>query len=357
MFRFLLLSLFMIAIGITGYFYYQLQQLPTLVKTFHASNGKISSHVRISGKVVNDRVVKLAALVSGEIKALAVNVGDHVKKKQLLVSFDNTVNLHQIKRAKAELELQTHSLYAAQSQLKRLLKLSHSGAIAREKLDQAQTDKHIAQARLNIAKENLLIEELRLNKTKLYAPYAGVITEKLTGTGQWTEAGTLLLVLASDDSHEVEAQVDAGDYLNINIGKKVSLSADSYPDKKWQGTIRRLSPAVSKSDSGNTFPIRISLGNDAPRLLLNQQVDIKLTIASKDKALNIPLSALIEKDDFYQVMTVDNGKVKRVTVKTGIESYTHVEIIEGLDESSLIIQSNDDKLTDGEAVSVDNQTK
>ena len=357
MFRSFLFSLFIAVTGVAGYYYYQQQQLPMVVKTFQASSGEISSHVRISGKVVNDRVVNLAALVSGEIRSLAVNVGDHVKKKQLLVSFDNTVNLHQIKRAKAEVELRTHSLYAAQSQLKRLMKLSHSGVIAREKLEQAQTDKHIALARLNIAKENLLIEELRINKTKLYAPYAGVITEKLTGTGQWTEAGTLLLVLASDAGREVEAQVDAGDYLNINIGKKVSLSADSYPDKVWMGTIRRLSPAVSKSSSGNTFPIRISLGDDAPRLLLNQQLDIKLTIANKAKALNIPLSALIEKGDIYQVMTVDEGKVKRVTVKTGIESYTHVEIIEGIDEDTLIIESDDKKLADGEAVSVNNQAK
>lgn len=357
MFKFLLLSLFTATMSIAGYYYYQQQQLPTLVKTFHASKGEISSHVRISGKVVNDRVVKLAALVSGEIKSLAVNVGDHVKKKQLLVSFDNTVNLHQIKRAKSEVELQKHSLYAAQNHLKRLLKLSHSGAIARENLDQAQTDKHIALARLEIAKESLVIEKLRLNKTKLYAPYAGVITEKLTGTGQWTEAGTLLLVLASEGGREIEAQVDAGDYLNIKIGKTVSLSADSHPDKTWVGTIRRLSPAVSDTNSGNTFPIRISLRNDAPRLLLNQQVDIKLTTASKDKALNIPLSALIEKDDSYQVMTVDNGKIKQVTVKTGIESYTHVEIIEGIDENTLIIQNDDEKLVDGEAVSVDNQAK
>jgi len=167
MFRFLLFCLLIVLTGSAGYYYYLQQQSPTSVTTFHASKESISSHVRISGKVVNDRVVKLAALVSGEIKSLAVNVGDHVKKGQLLVSFDNTVNQHQIERAKAEAALQNHSLYAAKSQLKRLLKLTRSGAIAREKLDQAQTEKHMAQARLSIAKEGLTIEQLRLKKTKL----------------------------------------------------------------------------------------------------------------------------------------------------------------------------------------------
>ena len=356
MLRFLFTSLLLIATGSAGYYYYQLQQAPITVTTFHAQQEKISSYVRISGSVVNDRVVKLAALVSGEIQTLAVNVGDHVKKGQRLVSFDNTVNLHQIKRAKSEVELQTQSLYAAQSRLKRLFKLSHSGAIAREKLDQAQTDKHIAQARLDIAKENLIIEQLRLKKTKLYAPYAGVITEKLTGTGQWTEAGTLLLVLASDNDREIEAQVDAGDFLNIKIGKKVSISADSHPDKTWTGTIRRLSPAVSKSSSGNTFPIRISLDKNAPQLLLNQQVNVKLTIASKDKALTVPLAALIEKNNAYQLMTVADGKIKKVDVTTGIESYTHIEIIKGIDETTLLVEANDKNLKNGETVSVNNKT-
>ncbi len=340
LFKTFLFILFLLGCGALAYHYYEEQHKPVDVKTIHVRNGPISSYVRVTGKVVNDRMVKLSALINGEIKKLAVNVGDHVKAGQLLVSFDNTNNIHLIQRAKAEANAQHYALKAAQQTLKRLQKLTHSGAITREKLDQAQTEVNLAQARLQVAREDLFIEKNRLKHTRLLAPYSGVITEKFAGTGQWTESGTPLLVLASDQGREIEAQIDAGDFSSIKVGKSLDVSADAYPGLHWRETIRRISPAVSsdKENSSNTFPVRISLGKKAPTLLLNQQVDIKLSIASKKKAITVPLSALIENNDKYQLMLLEDGKVRRVTIESGIESYTHVEIIKVLDKSITLNQ-------------------
>ncbi len=357
MLRFLLIVLMIVGSGAGAYVYYYQQQTPLLVKISPVTRGGIESQVRISGKTVNDQVVKLAALLDGEINRFNVNVGDHVEKGQLLITFDNTINVHRIKRASAKVRLEVYAVKSAESQLKRLQKLSQSGADSREKLDQAETELHMAQARLAMARESLTIEKLRQDKTKLYAPYSGVVTEKLTGVGQWTKAGTRLLKLASDQGLEVEAQVDAGDFLNIKTGNSVLISADSHPNQAWTGTIRRVSPAVSDNDQLNTFPVRITLGESAPKLLLNQQVDIKLTIAKKEDILKLPLSVLLEEDGRYKVMTVEGDRVRYVDIKTGVESYTHVEVSAGIDADTVIVVPDSRQLKEGEIVSVNHQAR
>lgn len=339
--------------AVAAYFYYQDSTAATEVKTAHLQRGDIESFVRISGKVVNDRVVTLAALVNGEIRSVQVTLGDSVKKSQLLLSFDDTESRHLIKRAQAEKTLRAQALELARHQLKRLQKLKHSGAITREQLEQAENEVKLARSRLAIATESLAIEQFRSRNTRLYAPYSGVITEKKVDAGQWTESGTPLLVLASDQGQEIEAQVDAGDFSAVQVGMQVTVSADAYPDQHWQETIRRIAPAVSSENSKttNTFPVRITLGHSAPLLLLNQQVDIKLRTAARKNTLLMPLSALLETDDGKQnVLTIKQGRIKKVAITTGIENYTHVEIIEGLAPDAEVVLPEGRTFNDNERV-------
>ncbi len=339
-----------------GYAYINNENSPVKVKIIHPERGDIASLLRVTGRVVNDRVVTLAALSDGEIKSLSINVGDHVKHRQLLVTFDDAEQQHYILRAKAEVELEAASLSLAQQSLSRLNKLKHSGAIAAQELDKAKGESRLARAKLTMAKENLAIAKLRLRNTKVYAPYDGIVISKKVDNGQWVESGTPLLVLASDKGREIEAYIDASDLALIKKDKQVKVSSDSYPDKEWVETIRRIDPAVEDSKEAllNSFPVRITLGKKAPYLLLNQQVDINLVMASKANILKIPLLAMTEDAESKQVLILRNGKVKTLTLKTGIESYTEVEVLTTdieMDEHTQIILTEGKALHDGDLVS------
>lgn len=350
----------LLSITVIGTHYsYNERHMPRNVEIISVSKGPIESNIHVTGTIVNDRIVTLAALIDGEINTIEVNVGDLVKAGQLLISFDNALSIHSVNRAKADLALQQSSLNAAERKLNRVKKLIHNLSVSTEELDTAKSSFEIEHARLNVLKENLSIEMLRHDNTRLYAPYSGVITEKFTGEGQWVESGTLLLKLASDKGREIEAQIDANDLSAIKLGDFAEVSTDSYSGLSWKERIIRISPSIS-SETSNTFPIRFTLSDDAPHLLLNQQVDIKVTISKKDNVFSVPFSALIDTDGKYQVILLVGDRAKYIPVSTGIESYTNIEIASGIDESlydsnntiKIIMPDNRDAIKDGELVNV-----
>jgi len=153
------------------------------------------------------------------------------------------------------------------------------------------------------------------------------------------EAGTALFTLVAEAGREIEVNVDAGDSATVIPGQSVSISTDAWPDKNWQEEILRIAPAITEDQQSalNTFAVRISLGAKAPQLLLGQQVDARIHADTRNDVMRLPFGALIEQDEESQVAVIRDGKVDLLPVKTGLEDFTHVEIITGLKGDETVI--------------------
>ncbi len=334
----IIVTLLLLTAVISGWKYYQDDAI--IVEVINAEKGSIESVIRVTGSVINDRTVTMTALVNGQIQGMLVQKGDRVKAGQVLAYLDKREADALVEKATAVVARERQAVDEASRKLERLRKISLAGNASTQAVEDTEAQWRAAQARLQVAKAERRVAQIQREKVEVTAPWDGVIIEKSTEQGQWVEAGIKLFTLVAEEGREIEANVDAGDSGVVEIGQTVSLTCDAFPGLRWNETIHWISPAIITDENAvlNSFAVRMTLGADAPPLLLGQQVDIEIRTARRDSTLKLPYTALIESDETSKVAVVRDGKVKYLPVTTGIEDFTHVEIVDGItaDESIII---------------------
>ena len=353
--KFIILTVLLISLGI-GYYYFKIDT-PRIVSVIQPSKGEIESVIRLTGKVLNDRTVTMTALVDGQIQEVLVRIGDSVNSGQVLALLDHQEAEAQYQSKLAELELQKETLQELSRKSTELNGVFKTGGATQQEVKEARAAERLAQIHVKVAENRLNLESVRKNKLRLIAPFSGIITEREIEIGQWVEAGTKLLTLVAQEGREVELDVDAGDSSTIKIGQRVKMSSESWDNISWEEKIVRIFPSVrTEADNKlNTFSVRVSLGKNAPPLLLGQQVDSQIVTATKTNIVMLPFQALIEEDRSPKVAVVSNNKVFFTSVKLGIENLTHVEIVAGLDGDENIILSNGEAYYEGEVVQINQE--
>jgi len=350
--RLFLFFLLVTGIGFAGWKYYQDDIIP--VELIKVEKGSIESIIRVTGKVINDRTVALTALVDGQIQGMLVQKGEKVKAGQVLAYLDKREASAQLEKTNAVVAREQQTVKETARKLDRLKKISLTGNASDQSVEDAESLWQAAKARLQVALSEQRIAHIHQEKVEVTAPWDGVIIEKTAEQGQWVEAGIKLYSLVAEKGYEIEANVDAGDSGVVKIGQPVTLSCDAFPGIQWTETIHWISPAIvtDKESVLNSFAVRTTLSNDAPSLLLGQQVDVNIRTAFRNEALILPYNALIESLEETKIAIVENGKVKYLPVKTGIEDFTHVEIIEGVSETTTAILTSGKSLKENTLVNV-----
>lgn len=325
------------------------------VTVIHAQRGSIESTIRVTARVINDRTVTLTALLDGQIQGMLVQKGQRVKAGQVLAYLDKREADALLEKARAQAARERESVDEAARKLKRLREMGRSGGASAQVVEDAEAEWHSARARLRAAEAELSVAEIHREKIEITAPFAGVITQKTAEVGQWLEAGTPLFTLVANQGREIEANVDAGDSGIVKVGQRVMVSCDAFPGHTWQETVHWIAPAITadQNDAINTFAVRMTLGSDAPPLLLEQQVDARISTSRKENVLKLPYGALIDKGDSQQVAVVQDGRVKLVDVTTGLDDFSHIEIAAGLKgDEDIILPQGQKPLEDGMAVQI-----
>lgn len=315
------------------------------VTVINAEMGAIESVIRVTGRVINDRTVTMTALVDGQIQGMLVQKGDRVKAGQVLAYLDKREAEALMEKAAAVVAREQQAMDEAARKLGRLREVSFTGGASTQVVEDAQASWRAAQARLQVAEAEWRLARIHREKVEVTAPWDGVIIEKSAEQGQWLEAGIKLFTLVAEEGREIEANVDAGDSGVVEIGQTVTITCDAFPGRRWNETVHWISPAIITGDSAvmNSFAVRMTVGPEAPPLLLGQQVDVEIRTAHRESVLKLPYTALIESEDNPQVAVVRDGKVVYVPVTTGIEDFTHVEIVAGIAVGDSVI------LTQGKA--------
>ncbi|MDD1780585.1 efflux RND transporter periplasmic adaptor subunit [Enterovibrio sp. ZSDZ35] len=343
--------LVLICAGAAGYFFYQ--KPPLDVSGVQVQRNDMAYIIRVTGEVINDRTVSLTALVNGRVEEVYVARGDLIKKDDTLASMDNRASIARLQRAQAVVQQQTVRLKEQQQRHSRLSELSDKKLVAVEALDQAQYELEAAQAAVAIAKADAQMSALEQDWQKLNAPFDAVIIEKWTESGQWVEAGTELFQLVAIEGWEIEANLDAVDSGRIHVGQRVNVSSDAFPNQVWQTQIHWIGPAIERTSERylNTFPVRMGLGEEAPQLLLGQQLDIEIVIEERGSVLSLPYSALRErKHGVFEIALVEQGTIRLQPVESGLETDTHVEILSGVQEGQWVALFDSEYLENGRAV-------
>ena len=238
------------------------------LQTTNVIRGMLRITAEATGTVEPIRKVEVKSKASGEILALAVDVGDQVETGALLARIDPRDVRNAYEQANADLEVAQARLEISEAQACRSRELVDAGVITAQEFESSRLELANAQAGLVKAQTNLQLAEARLGDVTIAAPLSGTIIQKSVEEGQVIQSasqnvsgGTTLFVMASLLEMQVRTLVDETDMGPIRPGMPALVQVEAFRDRQFQGTVEKVEPQGVVESNVTMFPVIVRLDN------------------------------------------------------------------------------------------------
>lgn len=272
------------------------------------------------------------ARIAEVVQDVHFNVGDYVRKDEIVVTFpeDNqTTQYHQIK---AGYEL-------AEATYKRMQKLYQEGVISKQELDSARTNFEVAKANLNATDDAIRVK----------APLSGYITQLNVKPTDNVSPGTPLFTVSNLDLIEAQIWASSKEANQIKVGQKVTLEWDG---KLVEGSVAQVSQIMDPNRKA--FSVKAVFKNTDKILTSGITADISIQTYNNEQAVVVRRRNLVEEDGKRFVYIVNNGKAFKRQISTGKEQGALVEVKSGLKPGEFIIVEGNTMVTDQTKVNIVN---
>lgn len=315
-----------------------------------------------AGTVTACKRSRLSLPIGGQINKLYVMEGNRVEAGQLLLELWNKDAKAQLNAAKAgersAVQEKNSLCIAAKADLRESLRqqeVFEKKLTSEEKLDRTQARAESSQAACDAANARYhqssaqrQLAQAILDKTYLYAPFAGTVAEVTGEIGEFTTpsppgvATPPAIDLLTDDCHYVTAPIDEVDAAKIELGMTVTVTLDSFRNRPLSGLVRRISPYVQDyAKQARTVEIEVELDTITDlKLLAGYSADVEILLAQSQDTLKIPTDAILKGDsvegDFVWRVNTE-GIIERRTIKTGLQNWQDSEILDGLAPGDTVV--------------------
>ena len=259
--------------------------------TVTAEVKNITSAVAATGTVEPIRVIDVKSQASGEVREVAVELGDNVERGALLVRIDPRDVRNSYNQAKADLDVAEARYTVAQRKLERTSDLRASQVVTEEEYETALLEDANANAALVKAKTNLELAEDRLNDVAVGAPISGTVVEKTVEEGQIITSakemtgGTILLRMADLNEVQVRTLVDETDIGVIEAGLEATIKVEAYPDRDFTGSVLQVEPQAVVEQNVTLFAVLTRIQNREGLLKPGMNADVEIVIGARDGVL------------------------------------------------------------------------
>ena len=296
---------------------------------------KVDDKINVTGSISPNESVELKSEISGRIEAIYFKEGGSVKKGDLLVSINDDELVAQLERLQYQQKLLSESEYR-QSQL-----------LAREAISQEEYD--VALTELKTAGADLKLVEAQLAKTKLRAPFSGIIGLRFVSEGSYITPTQPIASLFSNDPAKVDFSIPGKYSSRVKVNDKIRFITEAL-DEFQIGRIYAIEPQVDPNT--RTLRMRAVSPNKNNLLLPGQFARIELVFDSFEHAIMIPSEAVIPELGGHRVYVKKAGKAASQKIEIGLRTEREVEVISGLPPSDTLITSGVLQLRPGADVSV-----
>ncbi|MBI4468165.1 MAG: efflux RND transporter periplasmic adaptor subunit [Acidobacteria bacterium] len=326
----------------------------------------------------------LYAKVSGYLKWIKVDIGDRVRKGQILAEIDvpelaaeyagseaeveraqaNIGNTKaDLQRAKAELELKKITYERLKS-----IRDQEPDVMPQQQVDEAKAEYDVAGAVLKVGESRIRVAQSELSKaeaskarfsslreyTTIRAPFDGVVIKRHVDPGALIQQSqsnvSPVVTVARVDMLRVFIDVNEPEVPFIKKGNTVTVVVDALPGRVFEGTCTRFTTALDPKT--RTMRTEIDILNHDGELRPGMFGLVKLALERRANALTVPATALKAEGGRSYVYLAADGKASRTEVKTGFDDGIRVEITEGLRGEEQLIVSGTSGIRDGLAVKV-----
>ncbi|MBD0776940.1 efflux RND transporter periplasmic adaptor subunit [Maribacter sp. ANRC-HE7] len=287
-----------------------------------------------SGTIEADNTVSLGFMVAGRVAEIYAQEGQKVKKGQLLASIEATSYKNAYDIADAGLEL-------ANDNYKRLDELYTKGSLPERDFIAVKVGLAQANANKNMAAKNL-------SDTKLYAPFAGMITAKLTEMGATVAPGVPAFTVMKTDKVYAKASISESEISKLKVGSEAQIEIPSM-HKTFTGKVAIVN--LSADAVTRTFNVKVRLDNSENQLLPGMISNIKIHTDNNQEVISIPAQAVVRDiNDITYAFIVENNKAIKKRVDIGDFKGNQVVITKGISAGDLLISKGYTNVKDGQEV-------
>ncbi len=295
--------------------------------------------------------------INGKVSILTVDIGDSVKKGDLLFALDDRDLQSQRSSQLTEIEGSKLALEKTRRNYERSQRLFADHLIAQEVYDDAKTDFELAQNTLEKAQKDLSVLEAQLEKTRIMAPFDCTVLTRPVSVGQavsgagGNNGGTEVMTIANLRDMIVAAHVNQADVTRMKVGQTVDIEVEAVPGLKFPGTVYRIAPQATIKNNLKGFDSQILLKDIDPRVRPGMTANLNIPLMAADNVLAVPLAAVFtEQGDRYVYVKGDEGFEVR-PVQVGVADFQYAEILSGLTAGEVVslVRPTDDE-TDGKSV-------
>ncbi|MFQ5458550.1 MAG: efflux RND transporter periplasmic adaptor subunit [Myxococcota bacterium] len=329
-----------------------------------------------SGSVEPRASAALNAELSARVTRQHVEEGERVAAGAPLISLNPAEQKEELAAAvasqgaaRAKLAQARAKREDADRELRRTEALYRQRVLSRRLLDSARLEAQVsvraveeAAASVRQLERKAALARIRLEKSEIRAPFAGVVTRVHVDEGDSVAPGTKHVENADDSRTYVEAPIDEIDAAKVRVGQRARLIPDAYPDETLFGRIYEIAPIVSTgAETNRTIAVKLALEEgsretfgEAGVFKLGMSVDVEVILAKTDDALHVPTFAVIERAGRKYVLVAEGGRAREREIETGLSNWETTEVTSGVSEGALVITSlNEKKLGDGVRVRVE----
>jgi HlyD family secretion protein len=348
----------------------------------------LARSVVATGKIQPVTQVEIKSKASGIIQKLPFNVGDVVRRGQVICELDQNDLLPALRQQQAALHVAEANLRSAQADyerykvdakgadlpfLKRDMDRAHTlftnGLIAQSARDEADKNYQIAanqqesaaanlgSAKAAIARAQAALEqqqaavaaaEENLRNATIFSPIDGVVLSRDSEVGtavssilQVGSSATTIMTVGDLNEVYVKGKVDESDVGHVYLGQPARIKIESFKDQPFTGKVTKISPMGVEKDNVTTFEVRVSISNDRHILKAQMSANAEIVLEEHKGVLAIPEGAVLYNKDRSTAVEIpdainETGK-RKLAVKLGISNGAKTEILNGLKEGQQVI--------------------
>ncbi len=321
---------------------------PPRLPTARAELRNIRFAVMAAGEITPAEQVSVRPEINGKIDLLPVDLGDQVKRGDLLFKLDDkelqqqrASNLTDVERARIQLE-------KAGRDFDRARNLAGSKLISQELFEDTKTTYELAKVALERAQTDLAVIEERLTKTEVRAPFDCTVLTRPVSIGQAVSgsggfnSGTEVLTIADLNSMIINAHVNQADVPRLKLDQIVEVAVEAVSGLVVTGAVERIAPQATIKNNIKGYAARIVLRNPDPRVRPGMTANVRIPVATADNVTAVPLAAVYTEkepqgDQMERFVYVQRGDAfEKRPVKVGVSDYFFAEIQGGLTEGEVV---------------------
>lgn len=292
--------------------------------------------VTVAGEIGPAEQVSVKPEINGRILTLPVDLGDQVKKGDILFTLDDS-DL-QIERQSRLTEIEGAKLQVAKAErnYERSRELYELELISKELYEDTKTEWELAKNMLARSQENLNLLTERLTKTTIRAPFNCTVLTRPVSIGQAVSgsggfnSGTEVLTIADLNNMIVNAHINQADVTRLGPGQKVDIQVESVPGLALMGTVERIAPQAIVRQGIKGYPARIFIKTIDPRVRPGMTANLSIPVASSDNAVAVPLAAVFTEQGDRFAYVKNGGSFERRSIRIGIADFEYAEVLDGL---------------------------